>query len=59
MIREPQPCVVKIPADGLVVVGRDLESTQVRVGDKISVAMLSVHCAGPRVGRVSDGNGTY
>ena len=58
MIREPQPCVVKIPADGLVV-GRELESTQVKVGDKISVAMLSMHCAGPRVGRVSDGDGTY
>ena len=42
MTREPQPCVVWIPADGLTVVGSELESTRVKVGDRMSVPTVSV-----------------
>ena len=42
MIHEPLPCVVWIPADGLAIVGRELESRQVIVGGRMSVATVSV-----------------
>ena len=57
MIREFQRCGVWIPTDGLAVAGRELESTQVKVGGKGSenndaVRAMSVQChriaTGPR-----------
>ena len=41
-----------IAADGLAVVGRELESTQVKVGDKLLVATVNVQGRGGSV-RVS------
>ena len=46
MTRELQPCVVRIPADGVAYIGRELESTQVKVRDKMSVATVSVQGEG-------------
>lgn len=40
MIREPQPCVVWTPADRLVVVDHELVSTQVSLGDKMTMATV-------------------
>ena len=42
MTRELQPCVVRIPADGLTCIDRKLGLTQVKVRDKMSLATVSV-----------------
>ena len=41
MTHRPQPCVVWIATDGLAVAGK-VESTRVKVGDKISLATVSI-----------------